>query len=140
MDTANVHPCVREVIEIEAFFADWISGRLPKTDAAFARFSDVLADSFLLIGPTGREISRAALLEYFSTSHGADPSIKRWVEDARVRHETETYCVVTYREGQTGVRRTVTSTISVLFTPDADAPNGVRWLHIHETPLTAADA
>lgn len=138
MNTESLHPCVREVIETEAFFADWIAGRLPKTEAAFARFKDVLAEAFVLIGPDGSEISRAALLDYFFTSHGADPTITRWVDDARVRHETDTFCVVTFVEGQTGARRTATSNISVLFTPDADAPNGVRWLHIHETPMLAA--
>ena len=140
MNTDKGHPCIEEVIEIEAFFADWIAGRLPKTTDAFARFNDVLAEAFVLIGPDGREITRAALVDYFFTSHGADPTIERWVEDPQVRHATDTFCVVTYVEGQTGARRTATSTISVLFTPDAAASNGVRWLHIHETPLVAAPA
>ena len=54
--------CQREVVELHGFLVNWMTGAVPRSAAAFARFADVLADGFVLISPRGEITERRALL------------------------------------------------------------------------------
>lgn len=134
--------CRREIDELHRFFEDWFVGSLPATDEAFQRFEDVLASDFVIIGPGGLELERAAILDRVRGAHasrsGGEFSI--WIENARVRECLVDRCLVTYEEWQRAGDEPRGRFSSVVFGVRADAPNGVEWRHVHETWLPADGA
>lgn len=129
--------CAREIEDLHGFFEAWFSGSLPDTDAAFARFEGVLADDFAIIGPSGLELDRAAILERVRAGHGSHPaggfSIR--IENARVRESTGARCLATYEEWQQSGDEVRGRISTVLFGPRSGAPNGIEWRHLQETWL-----
>ncbi|MHC4949005.1 MAG: DUF4440 domain-containing protein [Planctomycetota bacterium] len=130
--------CRDEVEQLHAFFQAWFRGELPPDDEeAFARFADVLAPAFTMIDPAGRAGDRAATLAAVRSGHGAEPGMTIGIRDHRHRLSGGDLSLVTYEEWQTrgGVTRGRVS--SALFRANDATPNGVEWLHVHETWLGA---
>ena len=130
--------CRREVIELHRFFQDWFRGDLEPTDEAFARFESVIAEGFVIIGPSGRITERPALVDGLRRGHGGwrgDEGSRIWIEDVRLHRVEGEVAVLTYEEWQK-VRGEVRGRLSsVLFRAREGTPNGVEWLHVHETWL-----
>jgi hypothetical protein len=131
--------CQREVVELHGFLVNWMTGAVPRSAAAFARFADVLADGFALISPRGEITERRALLRELEAAHGAhrtdDVGFRVEVREFRHRRTEGALCLVTYEEWQ-HVSGTTTGRISsAWFRARSDTPHGVEWLHVHETWL-----
>jgi hypothetical protein len=131
--------CQREVVELHGFLVNWMTGAVPRSAAAFARFADVLADGFALISPRGEITERRALLRELEAVHGAhrtdDVGFRVEVREFRHRRTEGALCLVTYEEWQ-HVSGTTTGRISsAWFRARSDTPHGVEWLHVHETWL-----
>jgi len=130
--------CRKEIVELHQFFQDWMTGRLPTTDQAFARFSDVLDVEFQIITPSARVIGRDELLTSFRGAHGArggDPDFQIRIEDHRDRPLGSRLHLATYEEWQgtgNGMRGRLST---ALFGRREGTPNGLIWLHVHETWL-----
>jgi len=133
--------CEREVVTLHEFFEDWFAGRVEKADAAFDRVRDALGDEFEMVAPSGRTVGRESVITGIWEVHGrdtdADPHEVR-VEDLRVRYVREDLCLVTYEEWQRGPDAETGRQSSALLRRDETAPNGVEWLHLHETWLPGA--
>ena len=125
---------------MEQFLEDWITGRLPDTDEAFERLAGVMAPSFHIVGPAGEWFDAGGLLAYLRRQHGTDPDTRRWVVEPRVAHHDDVVAVVVFDEWQMRDGETLGSRVGCVFRSDPSAPNGVQWLHIHETRLPAAEA
>lgn len=124
----------REICELHAFFQVWFRGG-PEDDDGFARFADALAESFVIIAPSGEAFSRTMTLEMVRAGRAGDPDCRIWIQHVEIRHAGEETVLATYQEWQErgGVTRGRLS--SVLFRVDSNAANGLRWLHVHETWL-----
>ena len=135
--------CEREVTDLHRFFVDWLSGALPKTEAAFARCSDVLAEGFALISPRGVLTERAALIGELKAAHGSlggsEPPFVIEVRNFRNRRTDGELCLVTYEEWQQREVQTTGRLSSAWFRARKGTPNGVEWLHVHETWLPQAN-
>ena len=125
--------CRAEIVELHEFLEQWSNAELPPTDEAFARFGDVIAPSFLIIDPDGERAGRQPIVEAIRAAHG------RWreapgrirIDNFRLHHEAGGLALATYEEWHDlGESRGRLS--SVLFGPNAKAPNGLEWLHLHE--------
>ena len=117
-----------EVRELHAFFERWYSGA-----AALSEFSrmDVLADSFVLIGADGRSSNVEQVRAFVETAYGCRPT-GFTIRNVAVRPHAP---VGTYEEWQT-VGDVSTGRISTaVMMPDPGTPNGLRWVHLHETWL-----
>lgn len=129
--------CEREVVELHEFLESWFSARLPASDEAFARFESVLAPRFTLVDPAGEVLDRSTVVEGVRGGHGRstgeDLSIR--IEKATVRHRSRAGCLVTYEEWHDAPTTSRGRLSSVLLVPRSGAPNGVEWLHLHETWL-----
>lgn len=125
--------CKLEVEQLHQFFQDWFRGELPETDEAFARFETVMAAPFEMVVPSGRIVDRAAILEAVRKVHGKEPAARIWIENHRHRFTIGNLSMVTYEEWQEtdGDKRGRIS--SALMEVNDDTPNGVHWLHLHET-------
>ncbi len=124
---------IREVVDLHQFFEDWFTGRLPQTEEAFQRFPLVTAPEFALIGPDGAARTRAQVLEWVWSIHGARPTTRMWIEDVRVAVVRPSLYLVTYDEWQADADSRSVRVSSALFEDSAGAPNGLNWLHVHET-------
>ncbi|MGB3564007.1 MAG: hypothetical protein WBH85_20280 [Thermoanaerobaculia bacterium] len=129
-----------EINELHRFFQHWFNGELPDNDESFSRFSDVMATGFEIVSPNGRWTDRESLIAALRNSYGqwkneGGPG-KIWIEHYRLMHTEGPLALVTYEEWQEvgGERRGRLST--ALFRLREGAPNGVEWLHVHETWLS----
>ena len=129
-----------EVEQLHAFFEGWFTGRLEPTDEAFARFESVLADGFEIVSPRGTRTERAALLAGLRSAHRMHPDgFRIWIEDVRARALEGGLTLATYEEWQEqpgGPPRGRLS--SAVLRARADTPNGLEWVHVHETWLDEA--
>ena len=130
--------CRREVIELHRFFQDWMRGDLEPDEESFARFESVCAEGFVFIAPGGQLLDRPEIVDGVRGSHGRwrdDQGARIWIEDVRLHRNLGELAVVTYEEWQE-VRGEVRGRLSsVLFRAREGTPNGVEWLHVHETWL-----
>jgi len=128
--------CRQEVVALHQFFQDWYRGRLPNTGQSFARLANVLAKDFLIIGPDANQIGQPALLDALREAHGSKPSFKIWIENVRLHRYENGLALATYQEWQQSQGSDPTARLSTVFFKDkAGLPNGLAWLHVHETWL-----
>ena len=131
--------CRREVLELHAFFDGWFNGTLEATDESFARFESVMADTFVLLTPEGRIAERPALIQGIRDAHGRweghDPASRTWIDKVRLHREEGDVAIVTYEEWQEIAGKTDARLSTVVFRQQEGAPNGLEWLHVHETWL-----
>ncbi len=130
--------CRKEVLELHRFFEDWFNAVLTDSEEDFSRFANVLADDFEIIGPGGDRVQRLDLLQRLRQSFGRNQSkpMRIWVENFSSRPLAQGLQVVTYEEWQEqpdGDKRGRLST--ALLRRKLDLPNGVEWVHVHETWL-----
>jgi len=128
----------REIEDLHRFFQDWFHGAAMQRPETLARFGDVMAADFEIIGPGGQATPRAALIQAIDKAHAVhrDIGFRIWIEDIRVRSLGPGLWLATYQEWQQEAvtRRGRLST--AVFQERAGAPNGVVWRHVHETWLS----
>ena len=129
-----------EIDELHRFLVGWLGGTLPRTEAAFAAFASVLAPDFAIVSPRGVVTERAALLGELEAAHGVHggpgKAFAIRIENVVLRHDGDGLALFTYEEWQEIGGAAANARIStVLFGRDAAAPNGLVWLHLHETWL-----
>lgn len=125
-----------EICQLHDFFGAWFTGALANTDENFARFADVMAEGFAIISPSGKLTERPTLLTGLRAAHGRQPGIRIWTQHHQLRHQAGDLALLTYEEWQmTAAGETTARLSTVLFQAQAGAPNGVAWLHVHETWL-----
>lgn len=117
-----------EVRELHAFFGRWYSGE--SDPAEFSRL-DVLADTFVMIGPDGRTAKVDDVRETVRSAYGGR-RIEFTIENVTVRSDIP---VGTYEEWQTASGVTTGRFSTAVMAPASHLPNGLRWMHLHETWL-----
>ncbi len=131
--------CRTEITELHHFFVEWMTGALPRTAEAFARAADVLADDMTMINPEGEVMACAALLGAIETAHGAftppEQTFRIWIKNYDCRFVSGDLCLATYEEWQDRTGEVKGRLSTVLFRRRDGLPNGVEWLHVHETWL-----
>jgi hypothetical protein len=128
--------CEAEIVELHQFFEDWFMGRLDNSDEAFHRFEGVMAEGFTMIPPGGSITERAELLHSLRRAHGVfseGRAISIRVANIQPRHTQNGHLLLTYEEWQDEGQGERGRLSSVLFRRHDAAPNGVEWLHVHET-------
>lgn len=135
-DGAGLAPWHAEIVELHDFFQGWLDGTLPDTDAAFARLPATQSPEFVIITPAGELIPGPRLVAQLRDAHGSRPGWRMWIEHAVLRHVHGDLSVATYEEWQRRADGVVTARLSTaIFRAESEAPNGLVWLHVHETWL-----
>jgi hypothetical protein len=134
-DAPLVDRCATEVDELHAFFELWFTGALPGTRAELARFADVLAEGFELVQPSGLTRSRTGIVRDVLDAHGTHAEVTIETSAFEPRYDGDGVCLGTYEEWQTVGDDRTGRVASALFRRAPGTPNGVEWVHLHETWL-----
>ena len=129
------------MVELHVFLEQWSNAELANTDEAFARFAEVLAPDFRLVGPDGQVATRQPIVDAIRGARG------RWlpgkgrirIEKFELHHASGGLALATYEEWHELPDRTVGRVSTVLFGPNEEAPNGLEWLHLHEVWIEDGD-
>jgi len=124
-----------EIRELHQFFEDWFSAKLDKTRDVFSRFTNTVAEEFALISPGGTLTKREPLLKSLYAAHNTRHNFRIWIENVQVRYQTGDIALVIYEEWQEVGGETTARQSSALFKSQSNTPNGIAWLHVHETWL-----
>jgi hypothetical protein len=141
MNATSPSPVAREILELHEFFVDWFTGACAKSDAEFdRRFTSHFDPAFHIVLPGGLMLPGAALGEGLKQAHGSNPAFRIRIRDLRERAVPGTEVVIaTYEEWQKHalnsepVNNARLSSATLRLAPNA--PNGVLWLHLHESWL-----
>lgn len=137
MDMAT--QCRKETEELHAFLQDWLTAALPRSEDAYARFRQVMAPGLLVISPRGTETNQADLLKEFESIHGVLSArrghFRITVENYRCLEVVGDRALVTYEEWHRDGDDVSARVSTVLYGRKPGAPQGVEWLHVHETWL-----
>ncbi|WP_158057870.1 hypothetical protein [Halorussus halophilus] len=131
----------REIVAFHDFLEGWLGGSLDQTDEQFERAEAVLPDEFEIVSPSGERRSGTAIRSDLRNGHGSlaaddsDPGFRIRIENVRTRFEREDSCLLTYEEWQRQGSQWEGRLSSVLFREKEGTPNGVEWVHLHETWL-----
>ena len=129
--------CAAEVRELHAFIQAWMRGSLPRTTKSFERFTDSLADTFVIVHPSGRYDDKTSISEKVFGAHGANPDdFTIEIHDIRVRLAEPPWCLLTYEEHQSDTGNNSARLSSVLFRQTGDR---IEWMHLHETRLSEGE-
>ena len=123
----------QEIIELHQFFQDYFRGIIPFEAAS--RFDQTLATTFTIINANGQITDADAIKRIIRQLHGQRADIRIWIENIALRYESNDAILATYEEWQSDSGKTTQRSSTVLFKKDADTPNGLVWLHVHESGL-----
>ena len=122
-----------EIIELHQFFQDWYNNQLSPTDENFARFVNALHRNFRIIFPNGDQVQYQTLMNTLRSKHGSQANMRIWIKQIQVLHQIGDLVLATYQEWQEINGQVNTRLSTVLFQKALSTPNGLRWLHVHET-------
>ena len=122
-----------EINELHQFFQDWYNNHLSPTDENFVRCVNVLHPNFMIIFPNGEKVQYQTLLNSLHSKHASQTNMRIWIKQIQVLHQIGDLVLATYEEWQE-INGQVNSRLStVLFQKAPTTPNGLLWLHVHET-------
>lgn len=125
-----------EVIDLHRFFNAWFNGAIPKTGSEFDRVRQVWPERLTMIAPDNSILAAAQLLDATYAQHGAFPGLSIRIENLRISApEGSAVAVALYEEWHVDEHETEVRLCSATLVESGSAPNGVRWLHIHEAGL-----
>jgi hypothetical protein len=120
-----------EVRELHSFFERWFAGTAER--AELSRL-DVLDGSFHMIGSDGRLQSVGEIRSAIESAFGR----RSMLIEIRNVWVHPTAPIGTYEEWQTTGGEVTGRISSAVMKSDRSAPNGLRWMHLHETWLPDA--
>ncbi len=136
-----------EIRTLHVEFERWFWGR----STSLERVENALADEFLFIGTNGRVVPRHDLMEGIRAAAGSyegPESFAIEVAEVKVVWHRGRLVSASYLEIHRDASNTTTRQSSVVFEVDSTAPDGLRWMSVHETwlelppdsPRTGADS
>ena len=121
----------KEIEELHEFLQGYFRGEIEGT----ARFTDVLSTNFRIISPRGNTLDREGIVHAIESSSGSSPDFEIWIEDVEGVVDDQNFVMVEYTECQRVSDKVTKRRTSVLFRKVESLPNGLEWVHVHETWL-----
>lgn len=138
--SAMIARCTREIEALHVFFQKWLNGAIPGGAEELRRVEEALSDAFVMISPDAGQTPRDVLLQHLRSSHGTWQEGRIWIENVQGRSLSEELALVTYEEWQQTGEEVRGRRSSALFRRAPAAPEGVAWVHLHETWIPADGA
>ena len=131
----------QEVIDLHRFFEDWFGGYCENGEQAFRQgLQERMHENFNIIMPGGMMIYGADFWPEFRKLYGSNPDFHISIRGLRRQPlVSDSIYLVNYQEWQRNALQSTPQNngrlSSALFVAAQDAPNGVKWFHVHETWL-----
>ncbi len=123
---------IAEIDELHAWFEAYFLALESSTD----RMEVALASGFTMTDPSGATSSRQEVIATVVAGHGHAESLVIETSDHRLIHAGDEVIVAGYTETHHLRDRRNDRRTTVVFVADSQGPNGLRWLHAHETSIT----
>jgi len=123
----------REVVSFHRFFQDWLTGKLPNNDEAYARLGASLEEGFLLVTPNANEATKPDILGFIRSEHGSRPGLEMSIHGFRLVHQIGSVVIVRYEEHEAGEGKDTKRVCTAALRETDAAPTGFRWLSTQET-------
>ena len=136
-------PIAKEIIDLHIFFEDWFRGNCNGTNRVFKkRLLSRMDIDFYMISPNGESFYGEQYWPEMRKAHGSNPkfqiSLRNFTRKLQIGRKT---FVANYEEWQKNAKNSKPANngrvSTAVFVADSSAPNGVKWVHIHETWLPA---
>ena len=133
-----------DVVELHKFFVVWFRGGCEKSEGYFRqRFTSRFAQDFEYVLPGGDLLRLEELTGVLYDAYASSPDFEIKIQDVQTRYAGGStrdgdLAIVRYQELQKGALNSAENNArisSAVMKLDSDAPNGVVWLHLHETLL-----
>jgi hypothetical protein len=126
-----------EIRSLHVVIEEWLGGGCEKSPASFVRFSDALAEDFVIVSPSGQRSTKQTLCPGFEAAHGAEgQSFEIEIKNIDLRAATGEHLIATYEEHQQGRGGATARFSTVVFRPSSLPGRTLEWFHLHETWLT----
>ena len=119
----------REIADLHRFFEQWFKGEVDSLD----RVEAALDPGFTIVGPGGGVLERSEIIEIIARDRGQRPDLRISTTEHRLLDATDDRLVTAYVEEHHGPDGETRRHSTAIFAIDEDAPNGVRWIRVHET-------
>ncbi len=130
-----------EIERLHAFFTDWLSGGMPKDEALYQdRLVRHLDPGFTYIMPGAAFLTGEDLIRQIRDAHGGSPDFRIQVRNIRLLDQAATPGLIAavYEEYQRGAVHSAPQNARLSTALFRDGPDGLVWLHVHETWLPEA--
>ena len=124
-----------EIRELHQFFQDWFTGAIAQTEENFSRVTAGMSEHFALISPDGALAEYPTVIDWLRGGYGSRPRFRLWTDKIVVRQQIGELALATYEEWQELDGEINARLSTALLRAKVGAPNGVEWLHVHETWL-----
>lgn len=128
----------QEIHDLHQFFQAYLLGDI--APELMQRFEDVTDENFTIVTAEGVVIDREGIARYIREGHASRPNFRIWTENVSLKQHIGDILIVTYEEWQTINDVTTSRTSTVVFKEDSTLPNGLRWLHVHESGLKEVES
>ena len=131
----------KEVIDLHQFFEDWFGGYCENSEEVFsARLLQRMHEDFSIVLPGGLLLNGADFWPEFMKLYSSNPDFHISIRDLRQKPLlSASVMTVTYQEWQRNAKQSKPENngrlSSAVFVTNEQAPNGIKWFHVHETWL-----
>lgn len=122
----------QEIEELHDFFEIYLGG----LETSLARAEMVLDERFVIIGPGGDRRNRSETLAALEAGQGQVSGLAIETTDHHLIHRTPALVIAGYIERQRVGDEITQRWSTATFVASATTPNGVSWIHLHETWTT----
>eukprot|EP00249_Psilotum_nudum_P023549 c28919_g1_i4 orf=681-1124(+) len=126
----------KEVVEFNVFFEKWLKGEVPNNDESYERLTGVIAKDATMVSHWGKGLSFIESLHAARRNHGLmqEKGFVLWVDNIMEQTLAEGVYLVTWQlwEQLAGEERKGYFATAIFIAKEG-TPNGVVWLHFHET-------
>lgn len=122
----------KEIEELHVFFEAYFLGKVDTLERA----DRVLADDFTIVGPDGVTSDRAETMQALRDGHAHATALVITTTDFTLLVEGDGFVVASYIEHHKLSERSNRRLSTVVFRASDQAPNGLKWVRVHETWLS----
>lgn len=113
--------------------AGWFAGEA--ADADIESFADCHAPGFSMVDTVGEIVTLPDVVDGVTAARAAVPGLHIDIQDVEIVTRSDQAVLVRYLEVHRLDDERAPRRVTAALRPDPAATRGLRWLHIHETPL-----
>ncbi len=131
----------KEVVDLHVFFEDWFRGSCENNEQVWGeRLHARMDEDFYIVLPGGHGLSGSGFWPEMQGLYGSNPDFQINIRNIQQRPCSQgDWVILTYEEWQKGAKYSTppnnARVATAILIKDASAPNGLRWVHVHETWL-----